>query len=179
MRANPRRMDFCMADQMGAFWLFFTSTVSASQLRVHTLTPSATSHSMKFLGRDFRVSAWVHQLNIVSLDQFTRLVRAHGMTGSDAARLARQALLDYGRTLGGRDHESWQEAWNSLTGARQDAPGRLIIRNPKCSMCDGRGYAFTGTAISRAIGRGLPQGVCPECRGNRHVATIMMTALHA
>ena len=122
---------------------------------------------------------WARELRNVPDAHFAHLVRANGLTGMDAARLARQTLMTYGSTPSGRGFDRWQDAWNHLTGAEEGRPGKLLVRSPKCPTCAGKGYVFTGHAMVKAMSQGLPQGTCPTCRGSRIGPSLTMVALSA
>lgn len=122
---------------------------------------------------------WLIQLQSVPNSHFAHLVRARGMTGMDAARLARESLIAYGATPGGRSFLRWQDAWNHLTGAEESKPGKLLVRSPQCPTCSGKGYVFRGNEMVKAMTRGLPQGTCPDCRGSRVAPSVTMVALYA
>jgi hypothetical protein len=121
---------------------------------------------------------WVLELNSLYPHIFTDLTYGQGVTGTEAGRYAREALLAYGYTPAGRDHTTWQSAWNTLTGATPDRTGYIIIHNPTCGTCNGKGYTMNGAHMIRAMSMGLPQSMCPACRGTRHGNTLQLTALH-
>lgn len=68
---------------------------------------------------------------------------------------------------------SWQDAWNTLTGATPQRPGRLHLPPTRCPDCHGRGWSV------RAASRGRPGGVCLACHGSRRTRSRDVTALYA
>jgi len=124
------------------------------------------------------VTNWVLGLNSLYPHVFTDLVHGQGITGVEAGRYARDALLAYGYTNAGRQHPTWRAAWNSLTEATPERPGYLTIHNPTCSMCNGKGYTMNGAHMVRAMSMGLPHTMCPACRGTRHGDTFHLTAVY-
>ena len=92
------------------------------------------------------------------------LVRAGNLSSDAAALIAHRALADYARTITGRQHAAWQDAWNALTGATKMRPGHLDVM-PACASCHGRRISLRGHSVARAVTRGLPMGYCGVCAG--------------
>lgn len=74
----------------------------------------------------------------------------------------------------GRRCGSWQEAWNSFTGASQARPGQVSYRAQRCSSCHGRRYNVRTAGLNMA--RTGSAAVCGTCRGTGRGAMTRLPA---
>lgn len=89
------------------------------------------------------------------------LVRAN-MPTADLHREIRHEFARYAST-GRAQYDSWQAAWNAMTGATKNRPGHLRVTPSRCADCHGRRFRldrrlgqFTGCMTCNVTGRGQP-----------------------
>jgi hypothetical protein len=72
---------------------------------------------------------------------------------------------------------TWQDAWNTWTGATPRQPGQIMFTPDRCPECHGRG--FSHRRPDRNLARtGHPMG-CFACGGNRRGRSTRQVALYA
>lgn len=75
-----------------------------------------------------------------------------------------------------RDATTWQQLWNTTTGARPGRAGTLTLRNVRCPTCRGRGFDVHHP--QRNLTRTGNPYVCATCRGTRS-SDLTLTVQHA
>lgn len=135
----------------------------------------ASSHDHRLKQHD-----WFNEVRHAQKHFFANLILTHpGMTGSDAHRFAFETMASYVNTRQGRGHETWQQAWNALTGSTSQRNGMLEVLNPTCRECDGKRYNFSGSNLIASATSGLVQGTCMACNGTGFQDLIRMGAKYA
>lgn len=89
----------------------------------------------------------------------------------------RRALAGYLSTREGRTAESWQDAWNRLTGATPGHTGTLRLTTARCTTC--RGRRVTHRHAARNLARTGNPHVCGDCIGTGRGRTLVLTTSYA
>lgn len=108
-------------------------------------------------------------IHLVDSRQLMMLVRGR-VPVADVHAEVRQALSRHASSSRVR-FDTWQDAWNDLTGASPGSVGTLRLTPSRCLDCRGRRWM-----VDRRLGR---VDACRACRGRGSGQPLLFTALHA
>ena len=72
---------------------------------------------------------------------------------------------------------TWQEAWNTWTGATPGRPGQITYTRLRCKVCKGRRYSTRN--IAQNLARTGNPHICSECNGSGRGGRVRQQAAHA
>lgn len=90
-------------------------------------------------------------------------VDLHTIRGDFARWASRTRPAGSGSARSDGTWSSWQEAWNTWTGAAPHTPGRIRYTPHRCARCSGRRVDFRrGTVCGSCLGTGRHRGTATQ-----------------